>query len=45
MKIKTNLHENTATITLDDGFELILTYNKFQKLKKLISEDEVKNDD
>ena len=43
MKIKTNLNENVTTIMLDDGFKIILTYNEFQELKKLINEHEIKN--
>ena len=44
MKIKTNLNKNTVTIMLDDSFKIILTYDEFQELKKLISECEVENE-
>lgn len=44
MKIKTNLNKNTVTIMLDDGFKIILTYDEFQELKKLISECKVENE-
>ena len=43
MKIKTNLNKNIVTIMLDDIFKIILTYDEFQELKKLISEYEVEN--
>ena len=43
MKIETNVNENIATIVLNDGFKVILTYNEFQELKKLINEHEIKN--
>ena len=44
MRIKTNLNKNIVTIMLDDGFKIILTYDVFQELKKLISECEAVDD-
>ena len=44
MKINTNLNKNTVTIMLDDGFKIIITYDEFQELKKLINECEDENE-
>ena len=44
MRIKINLDKNIVAIMLDDGFKIILTYNEFKELKKLINECEANND-
>lgn len=38
MKIDVNFEVNTVTIYLNDGFEIILTYNEFQELRTLLNE-------